>query len=281
MSLLRRLVVLPAVLMAVACGGATTPTSQVQPSETPLPTSTTATPLAPAPAVHVYFLREEKAASVHRIVPVAYGLGARAAVRSLLNGPTSQERSTGLSTTIPATSRLLGLTIKNGTAEVNLNAAYESGGGSMSMSARLMQVVYTLTQFAPVQHVTFVIEGKRVSTFGGEGIVLDHPVTRMDYRSFLPRIFVDSPAIGETVTSPLPVHGSASVFEGDFVVEVTTGSGESLARKHVHTRMGRAEFTTTLRFPSGHTGPARVTAFDFSARDGSRIDEYVVPVTLG
>lgn len=281
MSLRRRLVVLPAVLLAVACGGGTTPTSQVAPTQTPQPT-TTVRPSGPELAVRVYFLRNEHVASVHRLVPVAYGLGARAAVRSLFKGPTTQERAGGLSTTIPASSRLLGLTIKDGTADVNVSAAYESGGGSMSMSARLMQVVFTLTQFSPVQSVTFTIEGKHVTTFGGEGIVLDHPVTRMDYQTFLPPIFIDSPAIGQTISSPLIVRGLASVFEGDFLVQVSTQSGKSLIRKHVHTAMGRAEpFTAKLRFASGPSGPGRVIAWGISARDGSRIDEYVVPVMLG
>lgn len=289
MSVRNRFAIVPVLLLAVACGGSTSsgsgqPTVTPQPSATsttPQPSATTTPPPA-ALAVHVYFLRGEKVASVHRDVSVAYGLGASAAMRSLLAGPTAAERANGLSSTIPATSRLLGLSIKNGTADVNLNAAYESGGGSLSMMARLMQVVFTLTQFMPVQRVTFSIEGKHVTTFGGEGIMLEHPVTRADYESFLPPIFIDSPAIGETVSSPLTVRGVANVFEGDFLVEVTNASGKTLVRKHAHAAMGQyADFTLRLRFARDHGGPGRVTAFDYSARDGSRIDDYVVPVVFG
>ena len=233
-------------------------------------------------AEHVYFLRDEKVASVHRVVNVAYGLGADAAVRALLAGPTAGERAQGLSSAIPPASRLLGLSINHGTAAVNLTAAYESGGGSLSMTARLMQVVFTLTQFSAVQRVSFLVEGKRVTTFGGEGVMLDRPVTRMDFASFIPEIFIDSPAIGETVSSPLLVRGLATVFEGDFLVEVTTSGGKTLVRQHAHTSMAEhAEFAVELRFTSGPSGPGRVTAFDYSARDGSRIDDYVVPVTFG
>lgn len=269
MSVRTRLVVPLIVLLAVACGGTSATSGALLSSP------------GPALSVHVYFLRGEKVASVHRDVPVAYGLGAAAAVRALLAGPTTHERAIGLSTTIPARSRLLGLAIKDGTANVNLSSRYESGGGSLSMTGRLMQVVYTLTQFSPVHRVIFRIDGKRVTSFGGEGVMLDHPVTRATYRSFLPHIFVDSPAIGETVNSPLTVHGLANVFEGQFVIQVTTGNGKVLTRKQVQASMGKyVGFTTTLRFVVPQAGPGRVTAFDYSAKDGSRIDVYSVPVVL-
>lgn len=282
MTVRARLTVPVALLLIAACGAGSS--SAVQPRSSRTPAAATVTPSAtaqPGLSVNVYYLRREKVASVHRDVRVAYGLGAAATVRSLLAGPTERERSLGLSTAIPARSRLLGLSIKHGTADVNLNAAYESGGGSLSMSARLMQMVFTLTQFTPVQRVTFRIDGKHVTTFGGEGIMLDHPVSRANYHSFLPPIFVDYPAIGETVADPITVHGVANVFEGQFFVEVTTASGKVLVRKAVHAAMGHyANFTAELRLTVPKAGPGRVTAFDYSAKDGSRIATYVVPVQL-
>lgn len=290
--------VIPLLALAVACGGSgsspgglsgptTTPVPSTNPSTTAAPSATvapsTTTPAPPVSrAVHVYYLRNEKVASVHRDVTVTSGAIAAAAVRALLTGPTSAERAQGLSTTIPAASRLLSLSLHQGTVSVNMNAAFESGGGSFAMRARLMQVVFTLTQFPTVQHVTFMVEGRPVTAFGGEGIVLDHPVARTDYSSFIPEIFIDSPAIGETVRSPLVVRGLASVFEGDFLVELTTASGKTLVRQHVHTMMGEhVAFTAELRFTPDRSGPGRLTGFDYSARDGSRIDDYVVPVQLG
>lgn len=283
MFMRRRLAVLPVLALVIAaCGGSSSSSGGQTPSTpTPQPTTTTSAPAAPL-AVHVYFLRDEKVASVHREVSVTEGLGARAAMRALLTGPTDAERAAGLSTAIPAGSKVLGLSFAHGIADVNMNAAYESGGGSLSMTARLMQVAFTLTQFTPAQRVTFRVEGKRVTAFGGEGVMLDHPVGRADYESFLPPIFVDSPAIGETVSSPVTVHGLANVFEGDFLVEVTTDSGTRLARKHAHAAMGHyADFTAELRFSRDAAGAGRITAFDYSARDGSRIDDYVVPVVFG
>jgi spore germination protein GerM/N-acetylneuraminic acid mutarotase len=106
---------------------------------------------------------------------------ATAALEALLDGPTEAERAAGVSTQIPPGTRLLGVSVGNGVATVDLTSEYQSGGGSLSMQVRLGQVVYTLTQFPTVQRVRFELDGAPVNVFSSEGIVLDHPVGRSDY----------------------------------------------------------------------------------------------------
>jgi germination protein M len=283
-------------VLAAGCGGTAPASNQSNPTTvaptTATPTTatpTTATPTAVAPtttapgalSTHVYFLRGEKVVAVHRDVLVVSAATATAAMRALLAGPTVTERAAGVTTTIPAGTQLRGVAVANDTADVDLSAAYESGGGSLSMSARLMQVVFTLTQFPTVQRVTFRLEGKAIAVFGGEGIIIDRPATRAQYESFLPEIFIESPAMGETVTSPLTVRGVANVFEGQFLVEVTDATGTVLVRAPVNASMGmHTAFTSSLRFAVETPGPGRVTGFDYSAKDGSRILDDVVPVIL-
>jgi hypothetical protein len=108
---------------------------------------------------------------------------ASAALEALLAGPTQAERAAGLRTAIPAGTRLLGVSIKDGVATVDVTSGYQSGGGSLSMQMRLAQVVYTITQFPTVRAVRFALDGAPVNVFSGEGIVLDHPVGRIDYRA--------------------------------------------------------------------------------------------------
>ena len=100
-------------------------------------------------------------------------LVATAAMKALLAGPSPAELASGLATSVPAGTKLLGISIKKGVATVDLTSQYQSGGGSLSMKARLAQVVYTLTQFPTVRAVLFHLDGEPVNVFSGEGIVLD------------------------------------------------------------------------------------------------------------
>ena len=102
----------------------------------------------------------------------------RAAVESLLAGPTPEERTKGMTTEIPADTRLRSLTVRDGVAVVDLTEAIASGGGSSSMQGRLWQIVYTATQVPGVPQVRLLIEGAERQALGGEGVLIDRPITR-------------------------------------------------------------------------------------------------------
>ncbi len=233
-------------------------------------------------SLRVYFLRGEKVVSVHREALVTGTAVASAAVTALLAGPSGTERAAGISTAIPAGTTLTGVRIVDGIAQVDLGPAYASGGGSLSMTARLMQVVFTLTQFSTVTGVSFAIDGRPTTVLGGEGVIIDTPATRADFDRFVPPIFIDSPAVGQTVTSPVQVSGVANVFEGQFSVELTDATGSVLAKAPALASMGQfTSFTVTLSFTTPAAGAGQVTGFDNSPKDGSRIAVYDVPVHFG
>ena len=127
---------------------------------------------------------------------------ARAALETLLAGPSDVETAAGVSTAIPAGTQLLDVSIEDGVATVDLSSEFESGGGSLSMMLRLAQVVFTVTQFPTVEGVQFELDGQPVEIFSGEGIVLDRPVTREDYEDLMPMITVETPTIGSHVGAP-------------------------------------------------------------------------------
>jgi germination protein M len=137
---------------------------------------------APTLGLGVYFARGERLVRVEVRVPRTRAVAA-AAMRSLLAGPKDKR----LSTAIPRGTRLLGISVRNGIATVDLNRTFERGGGALSMSMRLAQVVYTMTQFRTIRAVNLALEGRRVTVFSGEGLVLDHPLDRADYRELAPR----------------------------------------------------------------------------------------------
>lgn len=262
--------------------GTTAPSLSTAPATTattsgPAPTSATGAPVD----LRAYFLHGDKLDVAHRSVPATVEV-ARAALTELLAGPTSADVAAGLASTVPTGTRLLGIDVAGGTATVDLSGEYASGGGSLSMTARLAQVTFTLTQFPTVNQVTFRLDGKPVTVFGGEGIVLDHPSTRASFESLTPPILVEFPARGATTGSPIRVSGSANVFEAQFRMELTDPTGRVLAGHAVTATAGtgtRGAFDTSVAY-SGYRGPATLTAFDVSPKDGSRIDVVRIPVQL-
>ena len=209
---------------------------------------------------------------------------ATAAMNALLTGPTADE-SAGRTITsdVPAATRLLGISIKNGVATVDLSTEFDSGGGSASMHYRLAQVVYTLTQFSTVKSVVFQVEGETVTVFGSEGIVLDGPVGRVDYTDQLAAIFVDRPAYGAALGNPGRISGNADVFEAAFRVTILDAAGKSLVDQQVMATCGtgcRGTFDVTMAYTvaKGQYGTLRV--YNPSAKDGTPEDIRDYPVWL-
>ena len=223
---------------------------------------------------------------VLRAVPQTAAV-ATAAMNALLAGPTADESGPRtITSAVPTGSRLLGLSIKNGVATVDLSTEFDSGGGSASMRYRLAQVVYTLTQFPTVTSVLFQIEGRIVTVFGSEGIVLDGPVGRAADLDLLPDIFIDRPAYGATIGNPARIIGNAGVFEATFRIALFDAKGAVLVDQQVMATCGtgcRGTFDVTLRYAVSQGQWGTLRAYNLSARDGSResVREYPVWLTPG
>jgi germination protein M len=224
----------------------------------------------------------EGVAPTLRVVPKTAGL-ARAALNALLDSEQILDQYSQLSTAIPVGSKLLGISIKNGVATVDLSSEFESGGGSASAKYRLAQVVYTLTQFPTVKQVAFELDGEPVTVFSGEGIVLDEPSDREDYEAFLPSVFVERPSWGATLGNPVRVSGIANVFEAVFFVEVRDAAGDTLAKERVMASCGTGcwgTFDVTIPYDVSSRQEGSVVTYNLSAMDGSIEDERSYPVTL-
>ena len=219
-----------------------------------------------------------------RAVPQTQAV-AGAAMTALLAGPTADESTGGVITSaVPVGSRLLGLSIKNGIATVDLSGEFESGGGSASVITRLGQVVYTLTQFPTVQSVAFEIEGRPARVFSSEGLVLEGPLGRDDYDDLLPAIYVDQPAYGAGIGNPARISGSANVFEATFVVTVLDSTGAPIAQTQAMATCGtgcRGTFDAIAPYSVLKAGWGTLRVWDGSAKDGSpeNVREYPVWLT--
>jgi hypothetical protein len=256
------------------------------PHTSPRPTTNRTTPPSPTSnqtvTYQVWFAYGEHLFVTKRTETFSPGVG-RMALDALLAGPTSAERAAGVGTIIPSGTAVRGLTIGGGIATVDLNSTYASGGGSFSERFRLAQVVYTLTQFPTVTGVNFKLDGKAVTTFSGEGIVLDHPQTRKDYDDLLPAILVESPLIGQRVSSPVTISGTANVFEATVSIRILDASGKEIASAFTQATCGtgcRGSYSTAVSYQVSSEQQGTIEVFESSAKDGSPINVVRIPVTL-
>jgi germination protein M len=272
------------------------PSESIPPSSEPSG-SPQASPASPAPTsddttiVRAYFylpgtpgdagLGSEGLVPVLREVAATKAV-ATAAMTALLAGPTGSERG-AIRSSIPAGTRLLGLSIKDGVATVDLSSEFESYSNIESTYISLSQVVYTLTQFPTVKSVVFAMEGENVSVFGSFGIVFYGPVDRHDYLGLLPTIFIDRPAYDAALGNPAHLTGSAqALFEATFRVTLIDGAGRTILDEmqmaDCFCESGAIDITVAYDVPKAQWGTLRVWAG--SPKDGSPIHVREYPVWL-
>ncbi|MFG2026917.1 Gmad2 immunoglobulin-like domain-containing protein [Streptomyces sp. NPDC048825] len=276
-----------------ATTGGTTGNGNTTPGQSSSPGSGTAgtpsTPSAPTTSgggprqvrTGVYFLHGEKVSPAPRTVTTP--TTAAGALRALLAGPNRYERSHGRTTAIPSGTKLNSVVVGRHIATVDLSGRYDDGGGSLSMQARLAQVVFTATRFPSIQKVQFELDGKPVTAFGGEGIVLDEPVGRADFEDLSPLVLVESPMIGDTIRTPVRVWGTANTFEATLRLKITDAAGRTVANPYVTATSGtgtRGTFDVTIPYKATRSGAGLLTAYWDSPEDGRAVIEDTVPLTV-
>jgi hypothetical protein len=203
-------------------------------------------------------------------------------MEALLAGPSASESAAGLTSAVPAGTRLLGLSIDGTTARVDLSAQFAAGGGSLSMQARVAQVVYTLTRFPTIRAVDVMLDGALVEALGGEGLMLGAGQRRADWRGFEPAIFVERPGVGAVLGSPFVLEGTASVFEATFAARLVDAGDGEIASATIQASRGapdRGRYRTTMTF-SSTTARGALVVFSQSMEDGSRQNEVRIPVSF-
>jgi hypothetical protein len=149
-------------------------------------------------------------------------------------------------------------------APVRIRAGTATVGRAKATDAEEAEIVYTLTQFRTI---------RRVDVAGRRGL------TRTDFASYVPPIFVETPPPGAAVADAFQVSGTASVFEATLVVQ-SVRAGRVLERKTVTASEGapgRGSFDTTL---TATPGRLTVQAFAPSAVDGAPQHEVDVEVVV-
>lgn len=256
--------------------GSQAPTS----TSTPVPSATPPGGTSRQTVLQTWFTRQGKLFVTERTIPATVGVG-RAALDSLLAGPSAAEYAAGVRSQIPAGTRLLGLRISAGTATADFTPSFDSAASSSTMPLRIAQVVYTLTQFPSVTGVRFEINGQGVTVIGG--VPVQDPQTAAMYDGYLPAIIVRNPVIGEQVTGPVTVSGTADVFEAVVSVRILDSAGGEIARTFTTASCGtgcRGDYSVAVSYTVPKAEPGTIEVFESSAKDGQPINVQQIPVTL-
>ena len=228
---MRRLLFLVALSVVVAgCGSGKTVTV------TETVTTTVTTPTVQK-SVRVYLLRDGKLAPTGRLIAAPSGqVSAETLLELLRAGPSTKDREAGLT------------------------------GAPLDSRQGLAEIVYTLSQFAPAEPVTY--RGKSY--------------TRGDFEEETPAILVESPLPFQQVSAPLRVTGTANTFEATFEYELTDQDGKVLSHNFVTATSGsgtRGTFDFTIPFEAPN-GLGKLVVYERSAADGSKTHVVEIPLTL-
>jgi hypothetical protein len=212
---------------------------------------------------------------------------ARAAINELIAGPTPDEMAgvPAIHGGLPDGTRLLGLTIRDGTARVDLSEEIEDVGGTFGEMSVLTQLVFTLTQFPTVDEVVLMIEGSAVEFYGGHGMDVAPSMNR-DYflgSGLVPEILIDSPAFFATTESPLLVSGIGRLFEATADWALYDNDGLPLVEGFTMASTGGPEWGTfrfAIPYEVDHEQLGALMMWEESAEDGSPMHLVEHPVWL-
>ena len=115
------------------------------------------------------------------------------ALRSLMCGPTAEEREAGLASALPAPSSLNGVTLKGSVARVDFDENF-SGGSPDAVVRRVAQVVFTMSEVGGVRSVAFYVNRKPFDVPDQTGQSRSGGVAKARYSSLGPRTSLASPA---------------------------------------------------------------------------------------
>ena len=152
--------------------------------ETKIPQEDPVTP-KPKPAekvyVNVFFIGQNaNKEEIYRAVNREYdkdidGSKIKFAIQALISGPTAYEKSKGVYSEIPAETHIIAINETSDKVIINLNSAFENGGGTDSLYKRLYQLIKTARRNTN-KPVYLYIEGNKADVIGGEGIMITQPL---------------------------------------------------------------------------------------------------------
>lgn len=104
------------------------------------------------------------------------------AVNALISGPVDSEEKSGCRSLVSDGTRLIGASVRNGTATLNFSGDFEFNRyGIEGLRGQLQQIVFTATAFPTVENVQFLVDGEKREYLGSEGVWIGTPLNRNSF----------------------------------------------------------------------------------------------------
>lgn len=247
----------------------TAPTTTATPTGSPTSSPTTTGALASA---LVYFQIDgpNDARLLREPHDVAAGTPARGAIEAMIAGPDDPDYTSPWN----QATRVLGISDNAGVIIVDLSGdARTAGVGSAFAVLMKQQLVYTVTeQLGADKRVMLHIDGQPAGELWGV-TAWTAPEPRADWSETLLLVGIDTPAEGDSVTSPVKVTGQAAVFEATLPWRVLGPGGTPVQEGFAMTAEGNtlAPYQFEVTLPAGGY-VIEVTEDDPSDGEGGPLD---------
>jgi hypothetical protein len=170
-------------------------------------------------------------------------------------------------------STMFDISLNHGVAIVDLPSSYWDALDGLTKQLRWGQVVYTLTQFPTISKVQLKENGQaRIE-----------PLGRAYFAKLLPPIVVTSPVIGQRVSNPVTVSGTADVFEATVSMRILDLNGQEIATRFTTATCGsgcRGSFSLAVPYRVAREQNGLIEIYEVSPKDGSRNAVVRIPVIL-
>jgi spore germination protein GerM len=132
--------------------------------------------------VKIYFIRLDEPTEKFYLSTVSRNVQGETplknALEELIRGPSKTEEKKGYLTAVPGKLKVRKVSVNGNTATVDFSPAIEEGGAGNILLHRVDQIVYTATQFDGIDSVVILVDGKRKSSLGGDGLSISGPLHR-------------------------------------------------------------------------------------------------------
>ncbi len=130
--------------------------------------------------ISVYYLATDNGGSaVFRKIQRKYEGGSKleSSIKELLEGPNFVEKKAGAYSEIPKGTKLIGIEQQGNNVIINLSSDFQYGGGTDSIYSRMRQLIKTALANSKGKNIYLYLDGKQVDVIGGEGIMVNQPLS--------------------------------------------------------------------------------------------------------